>query len=92
MGLDALLARLERRAVTFATPDATSDVTRKPVQIGACTAVTVVTSACDDTAPDSSKKPFDVEAFEERAAIMEFDGGLSREESEREAMKQARVR
>lgn len=27
------------------------------------------------------------EAFEERAAIMEFDGGLSREDAEREAKK-----
>lgn len=26
------------------------------------------------------------EAFEERAAIMEFDGGLTREEAERRAM------
>jgi hypothetical protein len=26
-----------------------------------------------------------VEAYEERAAIMEFDGGLSRDEAEREA-------
>ncbi len=27
----------------------------------------------------------DLEAFEERAAIMEYDGGLSREDAEREA-------
>jgi len=27
------------------------------------------------------------EIFEERAAIMEYDGGLSRQEAEREAMK-----
>jgi len=27
------------------------------------------------------------EAFEERAAIMEYDGGLSRRDAEREAMK-----
>lgn len=27
------------------------------------------------------------EAYEERAAIMEFDGGLSRRDAEREAMK-----
>jgi hypothetical protein len=30
----------------------------------------------------------DREAFEERAAIMEHDGGLSRKEAEKEAMKQ----
>lgn len=28
-------------------------------------------------------KPFDRDAWEERAAIMEFDGGLSREDAER---------
>ena len=30
--------------------------------------------------------------FEERAAIMEFDGGLSREEAEREALHLARAK
>lgn len=30
--------------------------------------------------------PPEREHFEERAAIMEFDGGLSREEAEREAL------
>tara|TARA_S200000501_G_scaffold298270_1_gene284767 strand:- start:295 stop:474 length:180 start_codon:yes stop_codon:yes gene_type:complete len=30
-------------------------------------------------------RPEKYELFEERAAIMEFDGGLSREEAEREA-------
>lgn len=28
---------------------------------------------------------YDVELFEERAAIMEFDGGMTREEAERKA-------
>ena len=30
--------------------------------------------------------PSEREEFEERAAIMEFDGGLSREDAEREAL------
>ena len=34
----------------------------------------------------SQAQDFDREAFEERAAIMEFDGGLSRAESERLAL------
>lgn len=87
MVLDALLARLERRAVTSATPDVTPDVTPKPLQMRACTSVTVVTAANDVTALDATEKPFDVDAFEERAAIMEFDGGVSREEAERRAKK-----
>jgi hypothetical protein len=33
-------------------------------------------------AGDTATEPFDPEAWEERAAICEFDGGLSREESE----------
>jgi hypothetical protein len=34
---------------------------------------------------NSLKKPFDWDRFEERAAIMEYDGGLSRSEAERQA-------
>lgn len=30
-------------------------------------------------------KPAEIEDFEERAAIMEYDGGLSREEAEKQA-------
>ena len=30
----------------------------------------------------------DIEAYEERAAILEFDAGMSREEAEKEAMRQ----
>jgi|HubBroStandDraft_6_1064221.scaffolds.fasta_scaffold2823613_1 hypothetical protein len=41
----------------------------------------------DALSPDAER-----DAFEERAAIMEFDGGLSREEAEREAIKVADCR
>jgi hypothetical protein len=34
---------------------------------------------------DTTAAPFDDELFQERAAIMEFDGGLSRAEAERRA-------
>ena len=33
----------------------------------------------------------DREAYEERAAILEFDAGMSRDEAEKEAMRQAGI-
>lgn len=36
--------------------------------------------------PTASVTPIDLEAYEERAAIMEFDGGLSRNEAEQKAL------
>jgi hypothetical protein len=50
MALDALLARLEGRAVTSVTADAIPNVTPKPASIKACTPVTSVTAENDDTA------------------------------------------
>lgn len=44
MGLDALLARMESRAVTSITPHPTVDVTSKPAPRLACTPVTSVTA------------------------------------------------
>lgn len=44
MGLDALLARMEGRAVTSITPDQIVDVTSKPAPRLACTRVTSVTA------------------------------------------------
>lgn len=41
-----------------------------------------IISSADDLLTEDEK-----ECFEERAAIMEFDGGMSREEAEREAVK-----
>jgi hypothetical protein len=71
MGLDALLARLEIRAVTSARDDVTPAVTQKPAPIEACTSVTAGTARNDigQLHPD---------AFAERAAIIEHDGAIPR--------------
>jgi len=88
MGLDALLARLERRAVTVVTAVEMPAVTRKSAQLVPCTAVTAVTAQNDIEASEAIREPFDREAWEERAAISEFDGGLSRKEAEALAWKE----
>ena len=45
--------------------------------------------------PQYPEQSFDAEEFEERAAIMEFDGGMTREEAERlawsEQLKKGRI-
>ena len=82
MGLDALLTRLESRAVTSVAPAETPAVTRKAAQLAPCTAVTAVTVQNHMVTNEATYEPFDREAWEERAAIVEFDGGLSREEAE----------
>lgn len=43
-------------------------------------------ASCAAVAPSANVVPIDREAFEERAAIMEFDGGLSRDEAEQKAL------
>jgi len=50
MSLDALLVRLEGRAVTPATEDVTPDVTPRTAPMLACTRVTSVTAENDDKA------------------------------------------
>ena len=40
--------------------------------------------------PSNQRARFDAETFEERAGIMEFDGGLTREEAERLAFLEQR--
>lgn len=50
MGLDALLSRLEARAVTPVTPEIRGDVTPEPAPALACTPVTAVTAPADVTA------------------------------------------
>lgn len=83
MGLDGLLARLECRAVTSVTAPETPDVTGKPAQLVPCTLVTSVTLPKEiSPLSEPNRVPFDREAWEERAAIAEFDGGLSREKAE----------
>ncbi len=88
MGLDALLARLEGRAVTPVTSAKTPAVTGKAAQLAPCTAVTAVTAQNDAKANEAAREPFDREAWEERAAIAEFDGGLPREDAEALAWKE----
>lgn len=56
MALDALLARLEGRAVTPVTSDAIADVTPKPAPILACTPVTSVTAQNDDTPAEARRQ------------------------------------
>ncbi len=96
MALDNLLATMERRAA--ATPDTPcnrGEVSAKPASILACTLDTPDTPRNDnagstDTVPNPASGDVaalrEAEAFEERAAIMEFDGGLSRAEAERLAL------
>lgn len=88
MGLDALLTQLEHRAVTAVTPAETLAVTGKAAQLAPCTAVTAVTAQNHIEAREATREPFDREAWEERAAIAEFDGGLSRKEAEALAWKE----
>ena len=73
MALDALLARLEGRAVTPVTPDVTPDVTSKSAPMLACTPVTSVTAENDNTAGKATSKPqFDpaIEARRQRVLTM----------------------
>lgn len=66
MALDALLARLEGRAVTPVTADETPDVTRKPAPMLACTPVTPVTAENDDTADKATGEALPDPAMEGR--------------------------
>jgi len=59
MGLDALLARFESRAVTSVTVDVTTDVTPKPAPVEACTSVTPVTAENHDAASAAANKGTD---------------------------------
>ena len=66
MTLDALLARLEGRAVTSVTHGAIADVTPKPAPMLACTPVTSVTVEHDDTAGNATVEPLSDPAREAR--------------------------
>ena len=66
MALDALLARLEGRAVTSVTADVTPDVTPKPAPMLACTPVTSVTAQNDDAAGTATSEPLPDSAAEAR--------------------------
>ena len=79
MSLSALIRKGGLAKVANANPaKAANDepVTREPLARLATLAL----------ANPQSPEPFDREAFEERAAIREFDGGYTRQEAERLAM------
>ena len=79
MILSALIRKggLQQVATAISATDATEEGKK---------AETVARVAAVAVARSTSREPFDREAFEERAAIREFDGGLSREEAERLAL------
>jgi hypothetical protein len=66
MALDALLARLEGRAVTPVTANAIPDVTPEPAPMLACTPVTSVTAENDDTAGKATSELLPDQAAEAR--------------------------
>jgi len=66
MALDALLSRLEGRAVTPVTAGAIADVTPKPAPMLVCTPVTPVTAENDDTADKATGEPLPDPAMEAR--------------------------
>lgn len=95
MGLEALLAKLEKRKTDTLDTSCNQDgVSVKPALIQACTSDTPDTPQGETSSESdamelraladgaSEADAFDHEAFEERAGICEFDGGLSREEAE----------
>ena len=80
MSLETLLQRLNAEgAVTPVAPRYPDEVTPKPAPVLACTPVTPVT-------PKQLHSQGDWDAaFQERAAILEYDAGLSRDDAERQA-------
>jgi hypothetical protein len=87
MSLDALLARLEARAVTPVTDALTTDVTPKPLQMLGCTVVTPVTVESIIAEIQCPLEASDMrDLYEERAAIAEYGGGLSRNDAEARAI------
>jgi hypothetical protein len=92
MALDDLLATLERRnSVTPVTPATPAGVQPKPLQHKACTLVTPVTPENTNSGSNAlqvgadTTAEFDRELFDERAGILQFDAGFSRQEAERRA-------
>ena len=80
MSARSLLARLKQaESVTPVTPEQIAGVTARPANSLGCTHVTPVTPQIINLQGDRD------EAFEERAAILEYDAGLSRDEAERQA-------
>lgn len=69
-----MVNRMDRRYCSGSAP---------PIEIGPEYPPAPKIASC---APAASVTPIDREAYEERAAIMEYDGGLPREEAERKAL------
>lgn len=96
MALDDLLVKLERRdSAPLVTPVTPAGVQREPLRHKACTLVTRVTpekrnggGMASKVGADSTAAGFDQEWFDERAGILEFDAGYSRQEAEARAMKE----
>ena len=84
MSLELLLAKLEEKAVTPVTDVGEPDVTPKALQTQGCTSVTAVT-AKNTAATNHNQLPANdwLDLYEERAAIYEYDAGLTRIEAER---------
>ena len=88
MSLSALIKKGGLRSIATATPAtfATDEPQQRPSV--ATVATVAVATAPDKAANDPTQaQGFDREAFEERAAIMEFDAGMSRFAAETEAAK-----
>ena len=84
MSLEALLAKLEAKAVTPVTDMPKPDLTPKAAQTQGCTSVTPVT-AKNITATTAHLLPASdwLDFYEQRAAIYEYEAGLPRIEAER---------
>jgi hypothetical protein len=93
MALDDLLVKLERRdSAPLVTPVTPAGVQREPLRHKACTLVTHVTpekrnggGMASKVDADSTAENFDLEWFDERAGVLQFDAGFSRQEAERRA-------
>lgn len=83
MSLSALIKKGGLRELATATPaTSATDESLTPPSVATVATVAVAT-APDKAANDPAHaQDFDREAFEERAAIMEYDGGVSRAEAE----------
>ena len=89
MGAKALIAWLRHETVSPVTAPVTAGIVKKSLLAKDCTSVTGVTSPHHPrhSAPSAwALMPADQqEAYEERAAIIEYDGGASRAEAEASA-------
>jgi hypothetical protein len=93
MALDDLLVKLERRdSAPLVTPVTPAGVQREPLRHKACTLVTRVTpekrnrgGMASKVGADTTAAGFDQEWLDERAGILEYEGGFSRAEAERRA-------